>query len=108
MARVLAAQRSGIGAARMAEKHVVYAPMERRARLAGDLRARQTEVLRLKRPVHPFVQNGLSARVDRPEGYSREKPGAPSERHRQPQSARNPPGDRSAADGNRVGLSGLR
>src|SRR5205085_5326047 len=33
----------------MAEKHVVYALMERRARLAGELRARQAEVLRMKR-----------------------------------------------------------
>src|SRR5262249_5525710 len=49
MARVLAAQRSGIGAARMAEKHVVYAPMQRRARPAGDLRAPQTEVPPLER-----------------------------------------------------------
>ena len=33
----------------MAEKHVVFALMERRARLAGELRAKQAEVLSLKR-----------------------------------------------------------
>ena len=33
----------------MAEKHVVHALMERRARLAGELRAKQAEVLHLKR-----------------------------------------------------------
>jgi hypothetical protein len=31
------------------EKHVVFALMERRARLAGDLRAKQAEVLSLRR-----------------------------------------------------------
>jgi hypothetical protein len=31
------------------EKHVVFALMERRARLAGELRAKQAEVLSLKR-----------------------------------------------------------
>jgi len=33
----------------MAEKHVVFALMERRARLAGELRAKQAEVSSLKR-----------------------------------------------------------
>jgi hypothetical protein len=33
----------------MAEKHVVFALVERRARLAGELRAKQAEVLHLKR-----------------------------------------------------------
>ena len=33
----------------MAEKHVVSALMERRARLAGELRSKQAEVLHLKR-----------------------------------------------------------
>jgi hypothetical protein len=33
----------------MAEKHVVHALMERRARLAGELRAKQAEVLQLRR-----------------------------------------------------------
>jgi hypothetical protein len=33
----------------VAEKHVVHALMERRARLAGELRAKQAEVLSLKR-----------------------------------------------------------
>jgi hypothetical protein len=33
----------------VAEKHVVSALIERRARLAGELRAKQAEVLRLKR-----------------------------------------------------------
>ena len=33
----------------VAEKHVVHALMERRARLAGELRAKQAEVLSLRR-----------------------------------------------------------
>lgn len=33
----------------MAEKHVVFALIERRARLAGELRAKQAEVLQLRR-----------------------------------------------------------
>lgn len=33
----------------MAETHVVHALMERRARLAGELRAKQAEVLQIKR-----------------------------------------------------------
>jgi hypothetical protein len=33
----------------VAEKHVVHALMERRARLAGELRAKQAEVLQLRR-----------------------------------------------------------
>jgi hypothetical protein len=33
----------------VAEKHVVFALIERRARLAGELRAKQAEVLHLKR-----------------------------------------------------------
>jgi hypothetical protein len=49
MARLWAPGRGGIGARPVAEKHVVYALMERRARLAGELRAKQAEVLSLKR-----------------------------------------------------------
>ncbi len=33
----------------MAEKHVVFALIERRARLAGELRAKETEVRRMKK-----------------------------------------------------------
>jgi hypothetical protein len=35
----------------MPEKHVVFALMERRARLAGELRAKQAEVLSLRRAI---------------------------------------------------------
>ena len=49
MARLWAPGGGGIGAGAMAEKHVVFALIERRARLAGELRAKQAEVLSLKR-----------------------------------------------------------
>jgi hypothetical protein len=48
MARLLAPARSRVGERDVAEKHVVFALMERRARLAGELRAKQLEVRRLK------------------------------------------------------------
>jgi hypothetical protein len=49
MARLRTPGYGGVGADTMAEKHVVHALMERRARLAGELRAKQAEVLSLRR-----------------------------------------------------------
>jgi hypothetical protein len=49
MARLWAPVGGGIGRDTVAEKHVVHALIERRARLAGELRAKQAEVLSLKR-----------------------------------------------------------
>jgi hypothetical protein len=49
MARLRATGGGGIGADTVAEKHVVHALIERRARLAGELRAKQAEALSLKR-----------------------------------------------------------
>ena len=49
MARLRPPGCGGVGADKVAEKHVVHALMERRARLAGELRAKKAEVLSLKR-----------------------------------------------------------
>src|SRR4051794_24051678 len=48
-AAIGSAARRRRAAHRMAEKHVVSALMERRARLAGELRLKQADVLHLKR-----------------------------------------------------------
>ena len=89
----------------MVEKHVVFALIERRARLAGELRATQAEVRRMKKALASvdlcirMFKTDYEPQSIAPKVTLDKNPAGLPQGQREPQGARHTPGDRGAPYG---------